>query len=404
MKCMQPAHLRRVGLPLVVLMMASAGCGSGADSDVASPSTPTIVPTPSTSSPALVPAPPFTISAVIAVLEGPADPTAVDLDGDGDIDVALPRDSGVSILLNDGSGNFADPVHMDVFHGAEILVATDFTGDGNVDLALAADDNLAVFTGNGDGTFRQPPDSYPTAGDKATGNANWIDAGDLDGDGDLDITVAYYGADGPQSTAPGHLAVFINDGATGFEPAVYDECTSCAAVVMGDFDEDGATDAVTAQYNTTATFWRGSDDGTLSPGLPFSTGDRSAAIVAGDLNGDGHLDLLIGNDHDFTISVLLGAGDGTFGEPLVLPAGNTHSVAIADLDGDGHPDLLVGGDTYLHAWLGDGAGAFVATQGIQLNDAGARAVAAADFDGDGVPDLAVSNGGPTLTILFGGGG
>ena len=339
---------------------------------------------------------------MIPVLEAPADPTAADLDGDGDIDLALPGDSAVSILLNRGDGTFADAVTMDFFGGAEVLVAADFTGDGKVDLAMSGYRNLVVFKGKGDGTFRQPPDTYPAAGELEHGNANWIAAGDLDGDTDPDITIAFYGADGPIPTAPGHLAVFINDGATGFEPAVYYDCISCAAVVMGDFDEDSAIDALSAQFNVTGTFWRGADDGTLTPGLPFPTGDRSAAIVAGDVNGDGHLDLFIGNDHDFSVSVLLGAGDGTFGEPLVLPAGNTHSVAITDLDADGHADLLGAGDTYLRAWLGDGSGSFVATEGIQLNEAGARAVAVADFNGDAKPDLAVSNGGPTLTILFGG--
>ena len=346
-----------------------------------------------------MPAPAFTISAEIPVLEAPAVPTAADLDGDGDIDIALPGTAGVSILLNDGNGNFAAPVTMDVLNGAEHVVATDFTGDGKVDLALDADDNLAVFTGKGDGTFQQPPDSYPTANDLAIGNANWLDAGDLDGDGDPDITIAYYGAEGFDATAPGHLAVFINDGAAGFEPAVYYDCSACTAVVMDDFDEDGATNSVSTQLS--AAFWRGAGDGTLVPGTPFNTGGRSAAILADDLNADGHLDLFIGNDHDFTVSVMLGAGDGTFGEAQLMAAGNTHAVAIADIDVDGYQDLLSGNDTFIHAWLGDGSGSFAVTEGIQLNEPDAGGVAVADFNGDSRPDLAVSSGESTLVILFG---
>ena len=360
---------------------------------------------PPTATPPPLPAPLFTISALIPVLDGPAVPTAADLDADGDMDVALPGDSWVSILLNDGSGNFSDPVTMDVLHGAEILVAADFTGDGKVDLALSADDNLAVFTGKGDGTFRQPPDYYPTSSDRdpETGNANWIDAGDLDGDGDLDLTIAYYGSNLPIPSAPGHLAVFINSGTAGFEPAVYYDCLACTAVVMADFDDDGATDAVSTEFNATATFWRGSADGTLAPGTPFRTGGRSAAIVAEDMNGDGHLDLFIGNDHDFTSSVLLGAGDGSFGEPLVLAAGNTHSISIADLNADGQVDLLSGNDAFVHVWLDDGSGGLAVTEGIRVNDLDVGGVAAADFNGDGRQDLALSMGGTTLAILLGGG-
>jgi hypothetical protein len=394
---------KRLGIGAAVLITGFVvGCSAApVPSTTPGPTATTPLPT---ATPAPVPAPAFTISALIPVLEGPGFPTAADFDGDGDIDVALPGGNWVSILLNDGNGGFADPVTMDVLNGAEILVATDFTGDGNIDLALAADDNLAVFTGMGDGTFRQPPDYYPTASDLDTdnGNANWIDSGDLDGDGDPDITIAYYGASSPIPTAPGHLAVFINSGIAGFEPAVYYDCLACTAVVLADFDEDGATDAVSAQFNVTATFWRGSGDRTLAPGTPFNTGGRSVAIVAEDLNGDGHLDLLIGNDHDFTISVLLGAGNGSFGEALVLAAGNAHSIAIADLDADGHADLMSGLDTFVHIWLGDGSGGFAVTEGIQANDLDAYGVAVADFNGDGRADLAVSMGGTTLAILFGG--
>ena len=53
-------------------------------------------------------------------------------------------------------------------------------------------------------------------------------------------------------------------------------------------------------------------------------------------------DLAVANFNSDDVSVLLGAGDGTFGAPMSFPAGHgPESVAIEDLDGDGVRDLAV---------------------------------------------------------------
>jgi FG-GAP-like repeat len=73
------------------------------------------------------------------------------------------------------------------------------------------------------------------------------------------------------------------------------------------------------------------------------TNTRGNDVFAADVDGDGDLDVLLGN-YDSPSRVLLNAGDGTFPTSTELPGGSasTNSIATADVDGDGDLDVLVG--------------------------------------------------------------
>src|SRR5207253_974059 len=79
---------------------------------------------------------------------------------------------------------------------------------------------------------------------------------------------------------------------------------------------------------------------TQDPFVPPAVGKRPTTAVA-DVNGDGFDDLITANYNDNSVSVLLGAGDGSFGTPSNFPVGaEPLGVAVRDLNGDGIADIV----------------------------------------------------------------
>ncbi|HEY1555268.1 MAG TPA: VCBS repeat-containing protein, partial [Kofleriaceae bacterium] len=147
---------------------------------------------------------------------------------------------------------------------------------------------------------------------------------------------------------------------------------------------------------------------TFVAGPALTAGNNPSALAAGDLDGDGNLDLVVTNYNSTTISVFLGQGGGAFATQVTYDIGNTgaSSVAIADLDGDGKLDLAIA-DTNSGAaivLLGTGGGAFGAPAVFPAG-AAAEGLATGDFDDDGKRDLAVTSfGASQVDILLGTGG
>ena len=123
-----------------------------------------------------------------------------DLDGDGDLDLAVANDDSddVSVLLGNGDGTFQPAVNYGAGDSPHSVAIGDLNGDGDLDLAVAnqSSDDVSVLLGNGDGTF-QAAVNYG-AGDEPSPVA----IGDLNGDGDLDLAVANAGS--------GSVSVLIN--------------------------------------------------------------------------------------------------------------------------------------------------------------------------------------------------
>ena len=125
------------------------------------------------------------------------------------------------------------------------------------------------------------------------------------------------------------------------------------ARTTADFNNDGHADVAVISSNNPvfqqpAEFGVGLGDGTGNfPGggedifLPLA---GTFAIETGDFNHDGNADVVVSsaNVADTTIVVLLGAGDGTFGAPISVPAGaQPGNIVLGDFNVDGHLDIAV---------------------------------------------------------------
>jgi hypothetical protein len=176
-------------------------------------------------------------------------------------------------------------------------------------------------------------------------------------------------------------------------------------IVAGDFNGDGIIDlAVPNSSNFSVSILLGNGDGSFRAPRTFAAGASPQGETVSDFDGDGFADLAVVNNSAGTVSVLLGKGDGTFQlpQPFEVGSGPTH-VAHDDFNGDGFSDLVVtnNNDNNVSVLLGAGNGNFGAQQTYTTGPMPYR-VAVGDFNGDGIPDLVVDNlGGSTVSVLLG---
>ena len=193
---------------------------------------------------------------------------------------------------------------------------------------------------------------------------------------------------------------------------------SPSAIVTGDFNDDGFMDiAVTDAANNQVSILLGNGDGTFQTPVSYPTGNKPVALIAQDFDGDNQPDLAIVNQADGTVTILLGnkvngVQTGTFGTPpgqIAVPKVGTLPSAITagefNITNNANADLAVtnSGDSTVSILLGNGDGTFGA-QGILNTGNGPAGVVTADFNSDSKPDLAVTNQTDgTVSILLGSG-
>lgn len=269
------------------------------------------------------------------------------------------------------------------------LVARDIDGDGVLDLVVAHSlasgsdpSGISVLHGNGNGTFTRI-NAVPV-----TRRPFGLVLEDFDRDGHLDLAVSRV-----DTTV---VNTYRGDGAGGFTllqilPMGYNP----RRIAAGDFNHDGVADLVAADsagYIGLLTVRLGVGDGTFGPAVTYRLGTFSDDVAIGDVNQDGHLDLVATEHSGHSIALLLGRGDGTFQNRtrVALPAVEPACITVRDGNGDGRLDLWIGMQGTAGVWFmaGHGDGSFEAATQVAPGSVGQIVVDDFDAEYSGGPEFA----------------
>ncbi len=339
---------------------------------------------------------------------------SADLDGDKDRDLVVLDDRGLELLLNDGNGWFTAAVTGPCprYRGdtRDFLLA-DLDGDGFLDLYLGNSGRSAflsdpdqVFLGTGTGGFRDPGPGRTAVLPGVASQS--LAAGDVDGDGDLDIAT---GTNGKARLFLNSGKAYFQDGSQGrLPPDTYGMVVKGLADLDGDGDPDLLVDRYFGGKDTPVLFNDGKGNFRPAPSrIPIQW---FSLVGWGDTDGDGDPDLLMGGldtstpKTSFRVFQFVNDGKGNFKNDLTreIPSSGTNFFSTSlfqglyDLDGDGDLDLLACDRKNLFSWVNDGKGRFT----LKVPQPGApceRVLLVADLTGEGkVQVLGVSGGKPVL--------
>jgi hypothetical protein len=144
---------------------------------------------------------------------------------------------------------------------------------------------------------------------------------------------------------------------------------------------------------------------------------QPVAIVTADLNNDGKADVIAATPGVSGIAVMLGMGNGHFATPTYWGAGGNDTVktlVVADINGDGKLDIVTGNDpgdgaafgekASISVLLGDGKGNFPTGQSYGgFSFVTPTSIAVSDVNGDGRPDILLAGYGPSVDVMMNGG-
>jgi hypothetical protein len=335
---------------------------------------------------------PWLSRAVTTAVPGARVILGADVDGDGDVDAISAAPNADRIVWYEnmpGDGlQWSERTIASGANGAASVWAGDVDGDGDVDVASASslDDRIRLHR-NADGRGARWETQIVTT--QASGAAS-VSAGDLDGDGDLDLLSA--------SDFDAKIAWYENPGGAGRwrERLISTSANGAVSVIAVDLDGDGDLDVASAsRFDDKIAWYRNThgDGSSWRENVVSRVADGASAVIAGDLDGDGDLDLISASRGDDAITWYENArGDGTAMPARMISSGTDgpEGIFAADVDRDGDLDLLSASRLdHRIAWYENrtGNGKTWTVRTVTERASGAAGVFAADVDGDGAPDL-----------------
>ena len=290
-------------------------------------------------------------------------------------------------FANKGTGDFEYGGATTSDTRANSVASGDLDNDGDLDIFYARwsptyvgeSRSDQVYLNNGNGTFvlsQELTDNNDASTDS--------EIGDFDNDGNLDLLTANF-------TGYSAAKAYLGDGTGNFTLAwSAPQNVWVRSVFLADFDNDGNQDFVIGTNNSTCRVYLGNGDGTFTYTWNTTESGWTYSFAATDFDQDGNLDII--TTHTAGSYIYSGNGDGTFSLEKNYIWDSPFGVSIGDIDNDGDMDFVQGGaNTNDRVYINNGNWNFVNDSNSLKATEHANSVVFADLNGDGYLDYIVTN-------------
>ncbi|MDD5426375.1 MAG: FG-GAP-like repeat-containing protein [candidate division Zixibacteria bacterium] len=267
----------------------------------------------------------------------------LDVDGDSDIDIMslCSNPNLVSVTKNNGDGTFQKPSKFYFQFYRQVMSALDVDLDGDVDLAASGNDrgdgSITVLLNDGKGDFSS---SVNYLFENSTCYA--IYSADINNDGKFDLVT------GNKYGSGNNLKVLLNDGTGAFPSSVsYSMPRDVGFIVGGDYDADGDLDLAAVSLDSCFIVrFINNGDGTFGDTAIYRIDTLTGNFVNADIDGDGDLDLLTLSTKTDRVTILLNDGLGNFRNKRYIYQDTLFPViCVADFDNDGELEIILASHT-----------------------------------------------------------
>ena len=269
----------------------------------------------------------------IGTPNGPVEITYYDLDLDNDIDIIVPLNPGGKLIWyeNNGSQSFTENTIDASVGGPREAWPVDLDLDGDIDIVQAvegADDDLVWYENNGSQNFTKN-----TIDGSPGGSARSVSVGDIDGDGDLDISLTTYSSS--------NFYWYENNGSQSFSRRTISTDSNLFPVLI-DLDEDGDFDFVSHINDGSDKIAWYDNDGSENFTQNIIANDYGAQIAVADLDEDGDYDVIGADYTNGHINWYENNGSESFTKNTIDNSDMTNAwdVKVGDVDGDGDLDVV----------------------------------------------------------------
>lgn len=318
-----------------------------------------------------------------ADFRGAYDSQAIDIDGDGDLDVVAAASNAYSDQTdinwyeqwdNNGNVNFVEHNIDNDYLMARAVFAIDLDGDDDVDVLAtsSAEDKITWYENNGDGHFSVKhviTSSFDYAWD--------VCAADMDGDGDIDVLGTARDGD--------EVAMFKNDGNENFTKTLSEYFYDARSIVAVDINRDGNLDILATGRDADQVAWWRQDYGNFTKERIDYDFNGAISAIGTDYDLDHDTDVVGAGYYENEIAWWENNGNQVVDKRIIDDNFNrAWDVDAKDMYGDGDVDILGASFDYdeIALWPHDGE-----KETIKANYSGSSSVSACDIDDDGDIDI-----------------